>query len=399
MKILILLTLLSCLAAAGCTGKRQQSPARETTGTDAGKEKLSALLDEMRARLAATTDTALYINAFGNGREGDSIRVALLRNSPEWQKRFRQHVMDSPVLAFDGPDGQEPCPLEGTARIGGVHLAPQQAAFSTADRTAHFILHNQSTDTISYGSAYSLAYERDGQWYYLPTDRFFTSLLIDLSPGGKTILSANLYPEVNVNRPGRYRFFKEVEMNGQEETMMAEFELAARVHRENGWYRLVDNAADGIALRPIVTVKELKDLRLDTDAFGRTRLLGNMSERKRQAWADSTEQAVGTRIGFVFNDSILSSPQVNMRIESGNFEIATMRPYDLKKLYRLLIQEKRDSLDALFRANGWEKDTLFCRSLPHEKLGSIYNSLDYADAEAIVQGFETGIPNEVWIDK
>ena len=145
MKILILLTLLSCLAAAGCTGKRQQSPisggrqdnlvdtgctgkrqqspARETTGTDAGKEKLSALLDEMRARLAATTDTALYINAFGNGREGDSIRVALLRNTPEWQKRFRQHVMDSPVLVFDGPDGQEPCPLEGTALVQDLPTA------------------------------------------------------------------------------------------------------------------------------------------------------------------------------------------------------------------------------------------------------------------------------------
>ena len=34
-------------------------------------------------------------------------------------------------------------------------------------------------------------------------------------------------PKVNKNRPGRYRFFKEIGIGGQKELMMAEFKLAA----------------------------------------------------------------------------------------------------------------------------------------------------------------------------
>lgn len=46
-------------------------------------------------------------------------------------------------------------------------------------------------------------------------------------PDGQTIFSANLYPEVNRNRLGRYRFFKEISIKGQKEMLMAEFEMSA----------------------------------------------------------------------------------------------------------------------------------------------------------------------------
>ncbi len=159
-------------------------------------------------------------------------------------------------------------------------------------------------------------------------------------------------------------------------------------HRENGWYRIIDNSTNSIAPYPIVTVKELINLRVDTDFYGKSVLVGNMGKHKRKAWADATEQAIGKRIGFVFNDSVLTSPQVNARIESGNFQISTLQEYDMESLYHQLIQEKRDSLDSLFRANSWEKDTLFLNSLKPEEQDSIINSLDYTEAAAIVQGFE-----------
>lgn len=158
-------------------------------------------------------------------------------------------------------------------------------------------------------------------------------------------------------------------------------------HLENGWYRIIDGRKDSIASRPIVTVKEFASLRIDTDFFGKTVIIGSVSKHKLRAWADSTEQLVGKRIGFVFNDSVITAPCVNMRLESGAFQITAPGSYDISSLYRSLLKEKKDSLDALFKTYGWENDTLFFNQLDREKQDSVINILDYIEACAIVKGF------------
>ena len=159
-------------------------------------------------------------------------------------------------------------------------------------------------------------------------------------------------------------------------------------HRENGWYRIIDGQKDSIASQPIVTVKEFAALRLDKDFFGKAVITGSVSKHKLQAWADSTEQLIGKRLGFVFNDSVITAPRVNMRLESGTFQISNPHHYDMPSLYRRLLKEKKDSLDALFKANGWDNDTLFFNQSDPAKQDSIINTLDYIDACAIVKGFE-----------
>lgn len=159
-------------------------------------------------------------------------------------------------------------------------------------------------------------------------------------------------------------------------------------HRENGWYRIIDGQKDSIASRPIVTVKEFASIQLDNDFFGKAVITGSVSKHKLQAWADSTEQLIGKRIGFVFNDSVITAPRIDMRLESGNFQISNPHNYDMLSLYKSLLKEKKDSLDALFEANGWENDTLFFNRLSQEKQDSIINTLDYIDACSIVKGFE-----------
>lgn len=159
-------------------------------------------------------------------------------------------------------------------------------------------------------------------------------------------------------------------------------------HRENGWYRIIDGQKDSVASRPIVTVKEFATLRLDEDFFGKAVITGSVSKHKLQAWADSTEQQIGKRIGFVFNDSVISAPRVNMRLESGTFQISTPHDYDMSSLYRSLLKEKKDSLDALFKVNGWQNDTLFFNQLEQREQDSIINTLDYLDACTLVKGFE-----------
>ena len=158
-------------------------------------------------------------------------------------------------------------------------------------------------------------------------------------------------------------------------------------YRENGWYRIIDGQKDSIASIPIVTVKEFASLRIDKDFFGKAVITGSVSKHKLRAWADSTEQLVGKRMGFVFNDSVITAPRVNMRLESGAFQITTPGSYDISSLYRSLLKEKKDSLDALFKAYGWENDTFFFNQLDQEKQDSVINTLDYIDACAIVKGF------------
>lgn len=155
---------------------------------------------------------------------------------------------------------------------------------------------------------------------------------------------------------------------------------------ENGWYHIVDE--DSIIPIPIVTVKEFAALRVDSDYYGMCSIVGQVCRSKRQTWADATERWIGKRIGFIFNDSLIASPQVNMRIESGTFQITVPQGHGIKSLYRKLLKEKEDSIDALFKTHSWEKDTLLLQRIDAESRDSLINALDYGDARALAEGFE-----------
>ena len=155
---------------------------------------------------------------------------------------------------------------------------------------------------------------------------------------------------------------------------------------ENGWYYIVGE--DSIVPTPIVTVKEFGALRVDSDYYGMYSIMGQVCRSKRQAWADATERWIGKRIGFIFNDSLITSPQVNMRIEGGNFQISTLQGKGIRVLYRSLMKEKKDSIDALFMRNGWNIDSLQLRGMSLVSIDSLINTLDYGEAKALVRGFE-----------
>jgi len=57
---------------------------------------------------------------------------------------------------------------------------------------------------------------------------------------------------------------------------------------------------------------------------------------KVQKWADATENRMGKRIGFVFNDSVIMSPTVNCRIESGSFTIISPDKALIIEMYNTL---------------------------------------------------------------
>lgn len=112
------------------------------------------------------------------------------------------------------------------------------------------------------------------------------------------------------------------------------------IHRENGWYHVIDNKKDSLSIEPILTVNDFATLKLDTSNLGQYAIFGKISQQKIKKWAIETEKAIGKQIAFVFNDSIITSPQVNAKIESGAFVITS--PFDkrLPQIYKQLIEYK-----------------------------------------------------------
>lgn len=64
---------------------------------------------------------------------------------------------------------------------------------------------------------------------------------------------------------------------------------------------------------------------------------GKLKAGKVKEWADATENRIGKRIGFVFNDSVIMAPTVNCRIESGSFTIEIPDQDLLIDIYRLYL--------------------------------------------------------------
>ena len=128
--------------------------------------------------------------------------------------------------------------------------------------------------------------------------------------------------------------------------------VSQNTHRENGWYHVIDNKKDSLSIEPILTVNDFATLELDTSNLGQYAIFGKIRQQKIKKWAVETEKAIGKQIAFVFNDSIITSPQVNAKIESGAFVITS--PFDkrLPQIYKQIIENKLYSCGITYR-NGY----------------------------------------------
>lgn len=152
--------------------------------------------------------------------------------------------------------------------------------------------------------------------------------------------------------------------------------------RENGWYYMYDNEKDSLSADPILTVKDFVGLELDsTTSSGKKiyQISGTVSKHKRIKWADATEKSIGKRIAFVYNDRVITAPQVNMRIDGGRFAI-TGEEHNIPALFDQIRREKADSMDRVFE--GWDKEELY--SLPQNEIDSILMECDFWEAYELV---------------
>lgn len=197
------------------------------TDSTFSEKQLQGLLDELKRRYKALPRGRLKTNMVGWGRMAHFIEVTFIRNTPEARAEFRRLLIDSPAIRFSGPE--EPVRNNATAvsEAHGISLFPEYTVYADTASTASFILLNGSGQQIRCGEHYFITYEgKDGQWYELPIHTVALDIAYGVAPGASRRFVARLYPDVNDNKPGRYRFFYEVSFVSREKIrMMAEFRL------------------------------------------------------------------------------------------------------------------------------------------------------------------------------
>lgn len=154
------------------------------------------------------------------------------------------------------------------------------------------------------------------------------------------------------------------------------------IHRENGWYPVTGDSNDSLSLEPIVTTKDFSVLRLDSDAFGKYVIFGQIHPYYMNLWAEETEKNIGKQIAFVFNDSVISNPTVNMRIESGNFAITsycdTLLPGIYEELNKEINPSYSDSLTRLATTRSWKEARKFKKTLTDTTFLKTKGMMSYA---------------------
>lgn len=116
---------------------------------------------------------------------------------------------------------------------------------------------------------------------------------------------------------------------------------ACSSHRKaDGWYPLADYPDNSIVGKPLATVKDFESVVMvrdtfiiDSDTVSQLLIQGRVKPEKRQQWAYGTERLIGKRLGFVYNDSVITAPQINARIESGSFQITSHDTVIIRNIY------------------------------------------------------------------
>ena len=195
------------------------------------QQQLKSILDELKRKYDSLTDTNLKTNMCGWGMGLRYITVRFILNTPEARQAFREKLLNSPAIRFEGPEQPIINERIGTTDTLGISLHPEYSVYSTEASTASFVLLNQGNKNIMCGEHYFITYEdENGTWRELPTNDAAIDIGYMVSPGRHKLFTANLYPEVHPNKPGRYRFFYEVMLNAgtasrRDILMMSEFRL------------------------------------------------------------------------------------------------------------------------------------------------------------------------------
>lgn len=195
------------------------------------QKELKKILYNMHKRLSNINDDILKENIIGSGISTHNIYVTFIRDTPEMRKAFREKVSDSPAIKFESSINAKENNSVYPNDTLGISLKPEFSVYADTASTVSIILINNTNEAIGCGEHYSVTYQDDnGRWYDLPINGNAFDILHLVS--GKSYFRAHafLYPRINNNKPGKYRFFYDINLKPGYEginkiKMMTEFTL------------------------------------------------------------------------------------------------------------------------------------------------------------------------------
>lgn len=240
-KILLPIAVLSLILLAGACGSKQNKAELTDDTTDVvlaqqadmKKDKnlplqQDSIVEWLNKHVPKLTDERLKANLIGWGERQGYVHVDFILNTPEARRAFREKLIDSPSIRFEGPEEPEPNPMVGPSDTLGISLRPEYSVYADTASSASFLLINHSSYAIQCGEYYTVTYEDEqGTWRTLPTCPNVIDIAYGVAPGYCRPFHAPLYPMVHRNKPGRYRFFYEISIgqSGKAFMMMTEFRL------------------------------------------------------------------------------------------------------------------------------------------------------------------------------
>lgn len=157
----------------------------------------------------------------------------------------------------------------------------------------------------------------------------------------------------------------------------------ANESRADGWYHVYSGQPDSLSATPIATVDEFASLRLDTDAYGRHGIYGQVNLFYFDRWAAEIEKAMGKKIAFVMNDSVIVASKVTGEMEKlGRFIIGSPHYRQLKALCDTLNRRinfrMQDSLTHLGMKKLWAEARAYKATITDTTFLQTKGTMSYA---------------------
>ncbi|MBD5357862.1 MAG: hypothetical protein HDR88_12790 [Bacteroides sp.] len=191
---------------------------------------LTELQDLISDRLSHLKNNPLQQNVWAIAVLKDAVQVSMAINTPFWHNEFKQYVLNSSYIIFDGPSTPQPISalVNSIVELTTIKLQPDSSHFSVNSPFATFTLTNDSDKNIDFDVKYIIGFKStDGIWYKLPHPGIWDDMGITLMPTGKYAIKVALNPRLNNNSPGIYRLYKQIRLEGEKKEvwLMTEFML------------------------------------------------------------------------------------------------------------------------------------------------------------------------------
>lgn len=117
----------------------------------------------------------------------------------------------------------------------------------------------------------------------------------------------------------------------------------------NGWYDVKNPEQNLVGSKPIVRASDFTNLHLDSakiQGSGQTiyTITGNVTDKEQ--WEKATQKAVGSYIGFIYDNRLVCAPRINSAVENGRFMISFPLATPLEaaeNVYANLISQQKDN--------------------------------------------------------